>query len=1034
MERNPLKRLGGLLFAAATALALISCNGSSGPTGATGTNGTNGTNGAAGAAGANGANGTNGSAPAINVAQLTQDEWSALALSGNVTSVNLAGTTPVVNFTVTTSNGVPVAGLSANTSKASTALYTSYANFAFSIAKLVPTPTLTPSVTNTTWVSYLIDSTPTVAAPTATPGKPTTDNTGTLTEDGNGNYSYTFFRNIKGEAAWLALPATQALITAANTAKPGSSIAADLGDVSFNAALTHRVGIQISGSFRGTGSNTPDTTGGAPAANVLQAANILYDFVPNGNAITTERQIVNVAACNACHTQLGASFTNSLTGTAIGGFHSGARVDPNFCLFCHNSQMMYGQVESLPASVTTMTFTAPSGKLQGMSVGELPAFIHKIHMGANLGYANYNFGVAFNSVWYPQDVRKCTTCHQAVYDSNNNLLNPQYANWQNVPSRLACGACHDTVNFATGVIAPGGTNALNGQLLLHGQGLGGPQADDTRCFSCHGPADIATYHMPLMNPVENGSNISTRGSIITNSWQATDPTNLPAGATPITYNITSLTVNASHQPVIQFNIQATNITTGVTASLPITPYATAVLSATGANSDMIPGYAYGPELGLQMGLPQDGLLAPVDYNANKEISWTLKSIWNGTAVSAGATLVSSTGITAIGTTGNYQIILDGIQVPSTVTTFAMGIGWSPLVQTSLTTSSSDLNHLNENTAVPSSNLFGWTPATASTVPPISNVYPGTGGLMLPAVTVWTNWTGGGNKGRRAIIVKNSCNACHGDLGAFTPTLATASTNYNVNGYAVNFHDAYMNDGTSCVFCHTTAGTDSGWSYNAKSWLHGIHSAGFRTNAFTAHSSSQFWNITYPGLLNDCEACHVPGSYDFSNSANAAAIPNMLWDTTAASNLSSGYLATPAPGTKPSGAAGSKYLAPWVTALNYGSAFAAAAPTPASQSWVITQPSATSLVTSPITASCAGCHDAPQMISHMTTNGGFFNVPRSNFPPPTAAQIAAAGANAAVQYPAGTVVLPTNSEQCLVCHSAGGVADIRNVHMNFYTAN
>jgi OmcA/MtrC family decaheme c-type cytochrome len=42
-----------------------------------------------------------------------------------------------------------------------------------------------------------------------------------------------------------------------------------------------------------------------------------------------------------------------------------------------------------------------------------------------------------------------------------------------------------------------------------------------------------------------------------------------------------------------------------------------------------------------------------------------------------------------------------------------------------------------------------------------------------------------------------------------------------------------------------------------------------------------WDITYPAILNNCEACHVPGSYDFSNSANANAVPNLLWSTSAA---------------------------------------------------------------------------------------------------------------------------------------------------------
>jgi OmcA/MtrC family decaheme c-type cytochrome len=251
----------------------------------------------------------------------------------------------------------------------------------------------------------------------------------------------------------------------------------------------------------------------------------------------------------------------------------------------------------------------------------------------------------------------------------------------------------------------------------------------------------------------------------------------------------------------------------------------------------------------------------------------------------------------------------------------------------------------------------------------------------------------------------------------------------INGYANQFHNAYMNDPQSCIFCHTTSGQTDGWNYNIKNWVHGIHSSGFRNNPYTAHNTSQFWRIKYPAILNNCEACHVPGSYDFSNSTNANQIPSMLWDTEASGTVSAALQAAPAPGpaqyTLPQVTAPAKaYAAPFVTpGSTYGTSFggAWALPLTASQTYTNTPAAAGTLVTSPLTAACSGCHDSPTAIYHMAggiggtvgggVGGGVFYGPRPAV---------------------GTV--PANTESCLVCHGQGTIADIYTVHLNFAGAN
>ena len=57
----------------------------------------------------------------------------------------------------------------------------------------------------------------------------------------------------------------------------------------------------------------------------------------------------------------------------------------------------------------------------------------------------------------------CSNCHDA-----DDPATPDAANWFEVPTAEACGACHDDVNFATGE--------------NHGPDI---PADNTQCVSCH---------------------------------------------------------------------------------------------------------------------------------------------------------------------------------------------------------------------------------------------------------------------------------------------------------------------------------------------------------------------------------------------------------------------------------------------------------------------------------------------------------------------------------------------------------------------
>lgn len=194
----------------------------------------------------------------------------------------------------------------------------------------------------------------------------------------------------------------------------------------YDGTLTHRVGLELRSS-----------------ATALLAAsnNAPYTFVPATGSTTvfsTRREIVDNDTCDACHDRL--------------EFHGGPRTDVQYCVTCHNPGTTDGQTGNSVALVT---------------------LVHKIHMGVKLtnGFTIIGNGGSvndFSKIVFPQDQRNCQTCHQ-----ESDTDTPDASNWRKVPYSRACGACHDKVNFATGLNHGPATNP------------GGPATDD-QCVTCHG--------------------------------------------------------------------------------------------------------------------------------------------------------------------------------------------------------------------------------------------------------------------------------------------------------------------------------------------------------------------------------------------------------------------------------------------------------------------------------------------------------------------------------------------------------------------
>jgi len=900
----------------------------------------------------------------------------------NVTGVTI-NSPPVVNFTVTDDSGLPIKGLG-NTSKSSTATLPGLTNLSFSIAKLVPGTDGSPSQ----WVSYIVTSVPSTTSPAA-PSRPSTDNTGTLVDHGDGTYTYTFYRDIRQ---------IKAEVDAMTVSAPNNK--ADLGDLTFDSSLVHRMTIQLSGNAPGTGSNTPDAVevSGYPGVPLTKPLDVIYDFVPASGqpAAASGRDIVSTAKCNECHQQLG-GIPGDDPESSGAGFHGGVRSETRYCVVCHTEQRKYGRTEA-GYDPATLTFTSSNTYVvDGRAVGNLPNHIHKTHMGAFLAKKNYNYGgLLYNETLFPQDLRNCTKCHDG--SATSTAQTAQGDNWKNAPSRRACGACHDGINFATGAgvtiadALDGLTETTRFNGLAHG---GGAQSDDSFCTSCHTPDHIDKAHLPITPPnTESALHVAGGDSNTNAAWIASNINRLPAGAITVTYDIQSVSRNAGKQPMMVFRL----LQNGQRADL--NSFATAAPNPATGVKEIWDNFMGSPSAYFAYAVPQDGVAQPADFNVNA--SGYLKKIWDGTATGSGAGT-----LTGPDANGYYTVTLTGVQVPDSAVMLTGGLGFSysvtntlPLTQTNVTSECS----LAFNPLQPRPNqCYPVSPSPAGQANKI-------GGLIAiaPNVTKVAN----GYTARRPIVEDARCNKCHQELGAFTRDA---------------FHGGQRNDGTTCSWCHRPNQTSSGWSGDSTSFIHSIHAGNKREHPFTWHAEAvgeSFAEVKFPGVLKNCEGCHVRGSYDFSNSASQSALPNRLYRTVATSFFAlnegdtvptySGGSCT-AGTSAPQTDVGAYSISPFVAGYpaNYGTGFSYNGGLTASNSCttdgvpVSNPPGGTlqadsrSLVNSPIATACFACHDSDLARTHIVTNGGSLYAPR------------------------GTALATT--ETCLICHDTGRIADIRVMH-------
>lgn len=236
--------------------------------------------------------------------------------------------------------------------------------------------------------------------------------------------------------------------------------------------------------------------------------NETLDFRPDGETVgaTAKWDKIRDGACLNCHQEL--------------GLHGGQRRDVKLCVMCHNMQT--------------------SDPDTGNSV-DMANMIHKIHSGPNLANPYIIIGFRgsvhdYSRVTYPQDRRNCSNCHEGRTAAQK----PTQSNvWYSYPSRRACGACHDHVNFDTG----------------EGHAAG-PQPDDAACANCHQPeselefdASIKGAHtIPVKSAQLPGINLEILS--VTNTAPGQNPTVVIKGTTDDGTPFDWTQLSASRHPIL----------------------------------------------------------------------------------------------------------------------------------------------------------------------------------------------------------------------------------------------------------------------------------------------------------------------------------------------------------------------------------------------------------------------------------------------------------------------------------------------------
>jgi len=151
---------------------------------------------------------------------------------------------------------------------------------------------------------------------------------------------------------------------------------------------------------------------------------VIY-FSVDGSPVAPRRKIVDMARCNACHTEL--------------TMHGGNRNAIEACVICHNPKLVAGT----GAAAQTVDFRM---------------MVHKIHAGNTLEKGYLLGSTEFGEKGFPGVLSDCAMCHvnnsqQLPVKGVAAVANPKGPINPAPPTTAACTSCHDSIAAASHALA-----------------------------------------------------------------------------------------------------------------------------------------------------------------------------------------------------------------------------------------------------------------------------------------------------------------------------------------------------------------------------------------------------------------------------------------------------------------------------------------------------------------------------------------------------------------------------------------------------
>jgi OmcA/MtrC family decaheme c-type cytochrome len=595
----------------------------------------------------------------------------------------------------------------------------------------------------------------------------------------------------------------------------------------------------------------------------------------------------------------------------LGAHGGGMRIETKLCVTCHNPGSWYD--ENTPVDFKVM--------------------IHKIHRGEDLPSGGYAVGSHdFSDVVFPQDIRNCTKCHDGS-DATAENYTAQGDNWKTQPSWQACGSCHDDIDFTKN----GVEGAPNYDSSGHPGGILAAtvaEIDNSECISCHSEDKVAgsieekhaileqlarakfQFNILKICGVDVGTSpgpICAPGSSPTVTFSVTDPTNADAK-----YDIfTTPEINGTHEtdvrrkPFILIawdNKDFNNIDNGLDVTDGHKP-------PSAANS--IP------------------ISAAVEDPAGSHI-YRVDAI---DAVTLDKSPVASPFIIPDGSGPNGYI--------------ATGSG----------------------TVAFQGRLIGDFDGDGTYHETLPNGDPER--IYPRSQVAYFRIDDANVVARRQVVDNAKCNNCHEQVslhgGSRNGEALVCTMCHNPNQTDVKDRPRLdlnvVGDKAGDINVAATLDGKREESVDFRRMIHGIHAGaasahGFREKGLFIGSSHDFSDVRFPGILQDCETCHLPGTYELDGN----------WELPTENGILSSTIAAAPLGT---------------TAAEIG---------------IEVADPADDLNISPTAAVCSSCHDGALAKAHMEIPGGAVFAETQD-------------------VISGTPVIET----CAICHGPGRDADVELVH-------